>query len=111
GWQAATEENQRKDNLFNKIEEVVPTGLADFEADMSIFNTLLTDLRAYLDKEKRRAQILEQRTIDAEDGKARSERARADVESALNAIIGKQNLPAAALNLLRDAWANVMFIT
>lgn len=111
GWQEGNEENQRKDNLFNKIEEVVQTVLADFEADMSIFNTLLTDFRAYLDKEKRRAQILEQRTIDAEDGKARSERARADVETALNAIIGKQNLPAAALKLLRDAWANVMFIT
>lgn len=111
GWQEGTEENQRKDNLFSKIEEVVQTVLSDFEADMSIFNVLLNDFRAYLDKEKRRAQILEQRTIDAEDGKARSERARADVDTALNAVIGRQNLPAAALKLLRDAWANVMFIT
>ena len=111
GWQESSEENQRKDNLFSKMEEVVQSVLSDFEADMSIFNSLLNDFRAYLDKEKRRAQILEQRTIDAEDGKAKSERARADVDTALNAIIGKQNLPAAALKLLRDAWANVMFIT
>ena len=111
GWQESSEENQRKDNLFSKMEEVVQSVLSDFEADMSIFNGLLNDFRAYLDKEKRRAQILEQRTIDAEDGKAKSERARADVDTALNAIIGKQNLPAAALKLLRDAWANVMFIT
>ena len=111
GWQESSDENQRKDNLFSKMEEVVQSVLSDFEADMSIFNSLLNDFRAYLDKEKRRAQILEQRTIDAEDGKAKSERARADVDTALNAIIGKQNLPAAAVKLLRDAWANVMFIT
>lgn len=111
GWQESSEENQRKDNLFSKMEEVVQSVLSDFEADMTIFNSLLTDFRAYLDKEKRRAQILEQRTIDAEDGKARSERARADVDTALNTIIGKHPLPASALKLLRDAWANVMFIT
>src|SRR5690606_30001653 len=63
------------------------------------------------DKERRRAQILEQRTIDAEDGKAKSERARADVDQALKEILAGHDLPVPALKLLRDAWANVMFIT
>lgn len=111
GWQESSEENQRRDSLFNKMDEVVQKILSDFESDMSIFSSLLTDFRSYLDKDRRRAQILEQRTLDAEDGKAKSERARADVEASLKQVIGSYQLPAPALKLLRDAWANVMFIT
>src|SRR5690606_2299128 len=111
GWQESSEENQRKDSLFNKMEAMVQTILSEFESDISIFGQLLSDFRAYLDKEKRRAQILEQRTIDAEDGKAKSERARADVDAALTSVINDQVLPESATKLLREAWANVMFIT
>jgi hypothetical protein len=111
GWQESSEENQRKDSLFNKMEEVVHKILSDFETDMSIFTFLLNDFRSYLDKDRRRAQILEQRTLDAEDGKAKSERARADVDAALKQVLAGHDLPAPALKLMRDAWANVMFIT
>ncbi len=111
GWQESSEENQRKDSLFNKMEETVRTVLTDFDTDMSIFERLLVDFRSFLDKEKRRAQILEQRTIDAEDGKAKSERARAQVDAELNRICAGKDLPLAVTKLLREAWANVMFIT
>ncbi len=111
GWQENSEENQRKDSLFNKMEELVQRILSDFDTDISIFGTLLTDFRAWLEKEKRRAQILEQRTLDAEDGKAKSERARAEVDQVLRRVIGGHQLPEPALKLLKDAWANVLFIT
>ncbi len=111
GWQESSEENQRKDSLFNKMEETVRSILTDFDTDMSIFEKLLVDFRSFLDKEKRRAQILEQRTIDAEDGKAKSERARAQVDTELNRICAGKELPLAVTKLLREAWANVMFIT
>jgi len=111
GWQESSEENQRKDSLFNKMEETVRSILTEFDTDMSIFERLLVDFRSFLDKEKRRAQILEQRTIDAEDGKAKSERARAQVDAELNRICVGKELPLAVTKLLREAWANVMFIT
>lgn len=111
GWQESSEENQRKDSLFNKMEETVRAILSDFDTDMTIFERLLIDFRSFLDKEKRRAQILEQRTIDAEDGKAKSERARAQVDAELNRICAGKDLPLAVTKLLREAWANVMFIT
>jgi len=111
GWQESSDENQRKDNLFNKMESVVQTILSDFETDMTIFQNLLTDFRSFLDKDKRRAQILEQRTIDAEDGKAKSERARAQVDAVLNRLTFGHDLPSPAQKLLREAWGNVLFIT
>lgn len=110
GWQEASEENQRKDSLYNKMEATVQTILSDFETDMAIFNNLLTDFRSFLEKDKRRAQILEQRTIDAEDGKAKSERARLQVDSVLNRLTSGHDLPVPAQKLLRDAWGNVLFI-
>jgi hypothetical protein len=111
GWQEPTDENQRKDTLYAKMEEVVQTILSEFDTDISLFDRLLLDFRSYLDKEKRRASILEQRTIDAEDGKAKSERARAQVDAELNRITVGRDLPLAVTKLLREAWANVMFIT
>lgn len=111
GWQEGNEEQLRKDSLFTKMTEIVQKILSEFESDMTIFNQLLADFRSYLDKDHRRAQILEQRTLDAEDGKAKSERARAEVDAALQQVVGANQLPAPAVTLLRDAWANVMFIT
>ena len=111
GWQESSDEKQRNDGLYNKMEETVRLVLSEFDTDMSIFERLLVDFRSFLDKEKRRAQILEQRTIDAEDGKAKSERARAQVDAELNRICANRELPAAVTKLLREAWANVMFIT
>lgn len=111
GWQESSEDGQRKDGLYSKMEETVRAVLTEFDTDMSVFERLLVDFRSYLDKEKRRAQILEQRTIDAEDGKAKSERARAQVDAELNRICTGKDLPLAVTKLLREAWANVMFIT
>ena len=111
GWQESSEENQRKDSLYNKMEAIVQTVLSDFETDISIFNNLLTEFRSFLEKDKRRALILEQRTIDAEDGKAKSERARTQVDSVLNRLTFGHDLPAPAQKLLREAWGNVLFIT
>ncbi|RYY74100.1 MAG: DUF1631 domain-containing protein [Gammaproteobacteria bacterium] len=115
GWQETTDathqnDGQRRDSLFNKMEAIVQAILSDFETDMTIFNNLLTDFRSFLEKDKRRAQILEQRTIDAEDGKAKSERARLQVDSVLNRLTSGHDLPVAAQKLLRDAWGNVLFI-
>lgn len=114
GWQESSDANQngeqRKDSLFSKMESTVQTILSDFDTDMSIFNNLLTDFRSFLEKDKRRASILEQRTIDAEDGKAKSERARLQVDSVLNRLTSGHDLPLPAQKLLRDAWGNVLFI-
>lgn len=114
GWQESSDANQngeqRKDSLFSKMESTVQMILSDFDSDISIFNNLLTDFRSFLEKDKRRASILEQRTIDAEDGKAKSERARLQVDSVLNRLTSGHDLPAPAQKLLRDAWGNVLFI-
>lgn len=110
GWQDPGEERRSRDPLYRKVEEVVQQLLSEFESDVGIFERMLLDFRAYLEKERRRARILEQRTLDAEDGKARAERARAQVDAALAARTQGLVLAPAAQRLLEEAWAKVLFI-
>ncbi|UZJ44789.1 DUF1631 domain-containing protein [Marinimicrobium sp. C6131] len=110
GWQDSGEEGRRKDTFYQKVDQVVQTILADFESDVGIFDRMLLDFRAYQEKERRRARILEQRTLDAEDGKARAERARAEVDAALKRLTQGHRLAVAANTLLYEAWSKVLFI-
>ncbi|WP_020207950.1 DUF1631 domain-containing protein [Gilvimarinus chinensis] len=111
GWQDSGEEGRAKDALYRRVDETVNRILADYSKDVGIFEALLLEFRAFQEKEKRRAQILEQRTIDAEDGKAKSQRARAEVDAALAEVTAGVKVPQAAAQLLAAAWSNVMFIT
>jgi len=111
GWQDTGEQNRDKDALYRQIDQTVTKLLSDFSKDIGIFDTLLLEFRAFQEKDKRRAKILEQRTIDAEDGKAKSQRARADVDAALEEVTAGVDLPPAAAELLASAWSNVLFIT
>ncbi len=86
------------------------TLLSDFESDTGIFTDLLTDFVAFIDRERRRASVLERRTLDAEDGKAKAEAARKQVSEALARITGDKSLPIAVKQILDDAWSNVLFL-
>ncbi|MDO6746892.1 DUF1631 domain-containing protein [Gilvimarinus sp. 1_MG-2023] len=111
GWQELTEEKREKDALYQKVSVTVDRVLAEYEKNVDIFDELLLDFRGFQERDKRRAKILEQRTIDAEDGKARSQRARAEVDAALEEISAGHSVPQAAAELLSTAWANVLFVT
>lgn len=108
GWQGEPDET---DALYSKIQDVVSRILADFEADESIFSELLIDLAAFREKEHRRAAVLERRTLDAEDGKARAELARAAVAAEIDQRIAGRPLPEVVEKFIKEAWSNVLFIT
>lgn len=107
GWQADT---QGKDLLYPRICTIVQRLLDEFEADTHIFADLLADFVSFIEKEQYRAAILEQRTLDAESGKARAEESRKRVSEVLDGVIGARTLPAAVSSLLRETWSNVLFL-
>ncbi|MEX1033026.1 MAG: DUF1631 domain-containing protein [Cellvibrionaceae bacterium] len=111
GWQEnPKEEGAPKDPLYRKISDVVQRLLNEFEADVSLFNDVLADFVSYIEKERKRASILEQRTIDAEDGKAKAEAARRQVNAALKEIKAGHSIPSAVENILDRAWSNALFL-
>ncbi|WP_086931000.1 DUF1631 domain-containing protein [Agarilytica rhodophyticola] len=110
GWQG-DEETCKRDALYRKIESIVRTLIEEFDTDIRIFSDLLADFSAFLEKEKKRAAVLERRTIDAEDGKAKAEVARTTVAIEIEIRTVGYSLPKVVDHLIKDAWSNVLFVT
>ena len=96
--------------LLTKITKLVGQVLEGYESDASIFTDLLTDFVSFTEKEQRRAALLEQRIIDAESGKAKSESARESVEAALADVVAGLTLPEGVATLINEAWGNVLLL-
>lgn len=109
GW--ADQADAKRDSLYQKIEQVVMRLLTEFVDDPSIFSELLADFIAFTGDERRRSDLLEQRTRDAEEGRAKAELARQEVEQALNARLLGKTLPQVVVALLQDSWSKVMLLT
>ncbi|MCY1203320.1 hypothetical protein D9M72_148220 [compost metagenome] len=109
GW--VEQDDAKRDSLYHRIEQVVQRLLNDFVDDPAIFSELLAEFLAYTGDERRRSELLEQRTRDAEEGRARTELARRQVEEALNQRLLGRTLPEVVVRLLQEAWSKVMLLT
>lgn len=109
GW--SEQDDLQRDVLYQRIEQVVLRLLNDFVDDPGIFSELLSDFLAYTGDERRRSELLEQRTRDAEEGRAKAELARQQVEQALNERLLGRTLPEVVVRLLQEAWSKVMLLT
>ena len=108
GW--SEHDTEKRDSLYQKIEQVVQRLLNDFVDDPRIFSELLADFVAFTGNERRRSELLEQRMRDAEEGRAKSEQARLAVEQAMNQRLLGKTLPAAVVRLLQEAWSKVLLL-
>ncbi|HET8708373.1 MAG TPA: DUF1631 family protein, partial [Pseudomonadales bacterium] len=101
---------EARDNMFRKIHSIVQRVLTEFQDDVGLFDELLADFAAFVNQENRRADLIEQRMRDAEEGKARSEAARAQVDACVRTRLHGQVLPQVVLKLLEGPWSNVLFL-
>jgi hypothetical protein len=109
GW--GESDDPARDSLYLRIEQVVQRLLNDFVDDPAIFCEVLADFLAFTSDERRRSELLEQRIRDAEEGRARTERARQRVEQVLNqALVGKV-LPQGVVVFVQQAWSQVLLLT
>ncbi|WP_437882810.1 DUF1631 domain-containing protein [Pseudomonas sp. LRF_L74] len=106
GWN--NQGDEQRDQLFQHIEQVVQRLLNDFTDDTSVFSDLLAEFLAFTGDERRRSELLEQRTRDAEEGRAKAELARLEVEHALNQRMLGKILPEVVVRLLQEGWSKVM---
>ncbi|GAA3959292.1 DUF1631 domain-containing protein [Allohahella marinimesophila] len=108
GWIEDT--GLEQDPFLAKLEEIVARLLNDFVDQPAIFDEVLEDFILFRDSDKRRRQLLEQRTRDAEAGKARAEHARSQVEEALEFALRNDALTAPTVEVIRDGWCNYMVL-
>src|SRR5690606_23040119 len=111
GWAPLDPSAQvERDPFYARVESLVTRVLDEFVDDVAVFQVALQDFISFAEMDRRRASLVEQRTIDAEDGRARSELARATVQELLDGKVAGKSLPAAVIKLLQDGWSNVMFL-
>jgi hypothetical protein len=105
----------REDPYAETVVLVVRTLLDEFVDDISLFQQMFEEFKAFLEQDSRRSSLVEQRTIDAEDGRARAESAREQVKVLIEGrLLAHHKLqypvPEVVCDLLHNAWSNVLFL-
>jgi hypothetical protein len=98
------------DALYAKIEEVVFRILNEFIDDLELFDELLEEFETFYEQQQKREETVDKRTRETEEGKARSELARAMVQQTINRRLTGRQLPLVVVKLLQDAWRNVLYM-
>jgi len=106
GWNPPRE--GRRDRFKENLESLVERVTEGFAEDVSIFDSLLEEFQSFVDAERRRGLLVEQRTRDSEKGKAAAHEARKAAQEVINAAVSSNPLPDLGLELLRDAWSSVL---
>ncbi|UII72332.1 DUF1631 domain-containing protein [Pseudomonas sp. HN11] len=100
----------QRDHLYLRIERVIQRLLNEFVEDPTIFSQLLAEFSAFAADERRRSDVLEQHTRDAEAGRVRTEAARQRVADVLNKRLLGKVLPRPVVQFLQQAWSQVLLL-
>ncbi|MGM0449660.1 MAG: DUF1631 domain-containing protein [Pseudomonadota bacterium] len=108
GWSEHNEKN--RDRLYNEIHRVVRRILDEFDGDTGLFETLYDEFEQFLQRENRKASLVEQRTREAERGRIKSRKAQETVDRVLQERLNGRNVPESIHKLLTQGWSRVMFL-
>src|SRR5690554_4896066 len=97
-----------RDPLREKIEEVVGRVLSEFTESVELFEELLKDFGHFMDLDRRRRELVEQRLRDAEEGRARQERASQAAENLIKEQSASHDIPEPVLQLLNEPWTRYL---
>jgi len=108
GWSHSDE--KARDKLYNQIHATVQRILEDFDGDLALFDTLNQEFEQFLEREERKAALVEQRTRESERGRIKSRKAQEEVDRLLKEKTSTVQLPEAVQDLLVHGWSRVMFL-
>ena len=96
--------------MFDKIEQIADNIIQDFDKDIALFDHLLQDFNHFKTQFLRKTTIFEQRIKEAEEGKAKAETARGEVNQCLTELCSKKRLPEVVKSILKNIWSHVMLL-
>ncbi len=108
GWTES--EDGVQDPFLSKLEAIVDVLIREFDADITVFDTLLEDFLAFVEADRKRRRLVEQRTRDAELGRAKSDVARRLVQDELNGLLDGAAVPALTLSVLHQGWSGYLVL-
>ena len=106
GWSEKRE--GARDPLREKITEIVDRVLEEFTTDTALFEELLEDFGHFMDLDRRRRELVEQRLKDAEEGRAKQERASQLAGEVIEARTAGRDISAPVRYLLKEPWTRYL---
>ncbi|HJU25899.1 MAG TPA: DUF1631 domain-containing protein [Rhodanobacteraceae bacterium] len=107
GW---SDESDRDRRLYDKTKGVVEALLADFDDDIGVFDRQLADFTAFVDNNRKRAELAEQRAAEAARGRERLQEARRRAAREIVTRMEGRPLPALLQGVLTRPWANYLVL-
>jgi hypothetical protein len=108
GW---TEESDRDGRLIGQIRSIVDRLHRDFEDDVGIFRRLDEEFQAFLDSNRKRAELSERRATETARGRERLDLAQRSAAQAIMARVGGRELPVHVREFLTRRWSNYLVLT
>jgi len=106
GWQE--KRTGIRDPLKQKISDVVDRVLNEFTNNVELFDELLCDFGRFVDIDRRRRELVEQRLRDAEEGKARQENASHAAENLIRREVSGRDVPTQVKAILNEPWSRYL---
>jgi len=100
--------DMQRERLRDKIEQVSQRLRDEFTDDPQVFSSLLEDFSRFNASEHKRAALLEQRLLEAEEARALREHARQQVESLLSGRLQGLTLPTAIVQGVERGWGRLL---
>src|SRR5690606_27166720 len=100
-----------RDPLYRVIVDGVQNINRQYKNDLSIFTEVQNEIEAFINNEKRKANIVEKRTTQTETGKSKIKSARLTSQSALYERMKEAELPDEISTFLTNTWLQVLVIT
>jgi hypothetical protein len=108
GW---SEDSDKDGRLYGKVQETVTTLLREFDDDPSVFARLGNEFNEFVDKNRKRAELLERRAAEAASGRERLESAQRIAAREILSRVSGRNLPTSVRDLLTRRWSNYLVLT
>lgn len=108
GWSESSKDQQ--DQFFDLVNDMVHKINDEFVGELSVFERELKRLNDYKERETRRAKIVETRTSQAAEGKAKTDHTRELVQNILLQRLNNQELPDVISGLLIDKWQKLLVL-
>lgn len=100
-----------RDPLYRQVDSIVDRVLNEFGDNVDLFQDVLEQFLVFLEEERERARLIEERTRQAAEGKAKVDGAKERVDQEIHERVQNRRIPDVVDTLLREAWAKVLFIT
>lgn len=108
GW---SEESDQDHRLYDKVKQIVESVLKDFDDDLGIFERARVDFEAFLETNRKRSDLAEQRAAEATRGREKLHAARrASAREILRRVEDKE-MPEIVRTVLTRPWANYLVLT